>query len=302
MKIRINDPSQEGRLDRFIRRQLPQISQGLIEKFLRDKQICLIQEDEKHLRVKSNYRLTINDLLFISDKVNNNFSSQAPIIEYDRNLEVLAGKLQGRAIYEDEYLLVLNKPANLASQGGSKVKYSIDQIAKFIDPEYRIVHRLDKETTGVLIIAKSAYVAAQISRKFKERTVDKRYIALTLGKPAKPEGRLSNFISKTGLDKQIVTVNANGDLAETDYKLLDYWPRHNIALMELKPITGRTHQIRVQLAAINCPIIGDKKYGKVIEIPEDVLIPSGKKRGEMMLHCKSIGLEDMLGKKYSFSA
>ncbi|MEO1105638.1 MAG: RluA family pseudouridine synthase, partial [Pseudomonadota bacterium] len=170
-------------------------------------------------------------------------------------------------IRETPSALVLNKPPGLATQGGTKTLNHVDGLLDaFVegddDPRPRLVHRLDKDTSGVLLIARTPGSAASYSKRFSGRSARKVYWALVVGVPEVAEGTIDAPLAKqpgTGGEKMHVDEEA-GQPAKTRYRVVDR-AGHRAAWVELEPLTGRTHQLRVHMAAIGHPIVGDGKYG-----------------------------------------
>jgi 23S rRNA pseudouridine955/2504/2580 synthase len=159
-------------------------------------------------------------------------------------------------IYEDDELLVINKPSGLATQGGTGITKHVDELINAVLPGYegslRLVHRLDKDTSGALAIAKGYEAARRLSEMFKERRVKKTYLALAYGSLEKKSGTIDAAIADEDDGKP--------KRATTEYKVLDE-AHGTLSLVELKPTTGRTHQLRAHMAHIGHPIVGDFKYG-----------------------------------------
>ncbi|MEO0591642.1 MAG: RNA pseudouridine synthase, partial [Pseudomonadota bacterium] len=170
-------------------------------------------------------------------------------------------------IRETPSAIVLNKPPGLATQGGSKTNRHVDGLLDaFVDgedtPRPRLVHRLDKDTSGVLLIARTPGSAAAYSKRFSGRSARKVYWALVVGRPEVSEGTIDAPLAKqpgTGGEKMHVD-EENGQAAKTRYRVIDR-ASDKAAWVELEPLTGRTHQLRVHMAAIGHPIVGDGKYG-----------------------------------------
>ncbi|MFM5913741.1 MAG: RluA family pseudouridine synthase, partial [Chakrabartia godavariana] len=169
-------------------------------------------------------------------------------------------------IHMDKSGLVLNKPPGLATQGGTKTTEHVDGLldALWFDADQRpkLVHRLDKDTSGVLLVARSARAAASFSKSFSSRTARKVYWAIVVGVPSIEDGFIELPIAKqpgTGGEKMQVD-EKEGAPARTRYRVIDR-AGNNAAWVELQPFTGRTHQLRVHMAAIGHPIVGDGKYG-----------------------------------------
>ncbi|MEA1987369.1 MAG: RNA pseudouridine synthase [Candidatus Marinimicrobia bacterium] len=171
-------------------------------------------------------------------------------------------------IYEDNHLLVVNKPAGLLVQGDKTGDITLLEIAKqYIKEKYNkpgnvylgLVHRLDRPASGVIVFARTSKSASRLSKQFREKTIDKKYVALVEGKI--PEtGTLKDNILRNGVTSKI---NQNGKPSELRYKLIEY--KNNISKIKIDLITGRHHQIRVQFANHGNPILGDFRYGSKIK-------------------------------------
>jgi 23S rRNA pseudouridine1911/1915/1917 synthase len=175
-------------------------------------------------------------------------------------------------VFENADLLVVNKPAGMVvhpSPGhadGTLVHAALGHAPDIqgIGGEERpgIVHRLDKETSGLIVIAKNEQAHRWLQDQFRERTVEKIYLALVDGAPPTPSGRVEAPIGRNTTHRKLMAVvpPEKGRQAMTEYRTLEQFPRHT--LLEIHPLTGRTHQIRVHLAFLGCPVVGDKVYGK----------------------------------------
>ncbi|RDD34941.1 Ribosomal large subunit pseudouridine synthase C [Wolbachia endosymbiont of Cylisticus convexus] len=242
------------RLDRYIRKIFSDLKQSVIEKSLRKGLIkvdnCKAKSSD---RVNSGQTITIRYL----DYIENTNSDR----KYN---EKLANLLRENILYEDEYILAINKPAGVIVQGGIKVKISISDLLDQIreGEVFKIVHRLDKDTSGVIIFARNASVARYLMEEFKGRRIKKTYLALTSGIPSKDNGTIDYPLAKkyvSGQEKVVIDEDSPQN-ATTHFSIISRL-KHNVAYLKLQPITGRTHQLRAHLAHINCPIFGDGKYG-----------------------------------------
>ncbi|MFN7709456.1 MAG: RluA family pseudouridine synthase [Holosporales bacterium] len=165
-------------------------------------------------------------------------------------------------LYEDQDMVVLNKPAGLAVQGGSKIMHSLDRLVQHWRPQetLRLTHRLDRDTSGVLLLAKHLSSARHLTAAFKAGKIDKTYVAVCVGRPEKDKGSIDKAIKKLPgkLGERMVT-DPEGLSAVTEYHILKHGQNH-LTLLSLHPLTGRTHQLRVHCMALGCPILGDGKY------------------------------------------
>lgn len=183
-------------------------------------------------------------------------------------------------LYEDESILVVNKPANLVVHpAGPHQKDTLVQRlwpklaplwSETVDSSGQdasrpgVVHRLDRGTSGVMVIAKNPDAAKNLSRQFAERSVKKIYWALVRGTPATRKGRIRSVVGRSRREPDRMSVKEQGRWSETEFDVLaryPAWEEKGAALLEVRPLTGRTHQIRVQLAALGHPVIGDRVYG-----------------------------------------
>ncbi len=276
------------RLDRYLKKLYPSLTQGIIERALRFKQIMV-----NSCKVAANLRINVGDQIFIEDSLN----LQPPKISgriFASSAIILSGKLlKDYLIYQDEWLIAINKPAGLATQGGSKINLSIDDALQYLNSQgadFKLVHRLDKDTSGILLIAKNYASSIKLVKAFQEKDIQKTYIAVVLGKLPQFEGEISGMIGKNrgGAYETVQNDEENGKLSITRYKLLKNL--HNgLTLVEFTPLTGRMHQLRFHAKMLACPIIGDRKYGTL----EAIALSK-----EMLLHAKKIILpEKILGKE-----
>ncbi|MDR1139003.1 MAG: RluA family pseudouridine synthase [Rickettsiales bacterium] len=276
------------RLDRYIRRIFPNLKQSVIEKSLRRELIkvdgCKAKSSD---RVNSGQTITIKHLDYIK-----NTNSER---KYN---EELVNLLKDNILYEDEYILAINKPAGVIVQGGVKVKISISDLLDQIreGETFKIVHRLDKDTSGAIIFARNANVARYLMEEFKARRVKKTYLALTSGIPSKNRGIIDYPLAKkyiSGQEKVVIDENSSQN-ATTRFSIIARL-EHNVAYLELQPITGRTHQLRAHLAHINCPILGDGKYGGRKAFIDGIA-------NKIHLHSYSLSLKLPNGKKTTITA
>lgn len=198
--------------------------------------------------------------------------------------------MRGLVLHKDAHAIVINKPPGLATQGGTKQTTSVDALLDALQYEAparpRLVHRLDKDTSGVLLLARTARAAAFFSKAFAGRDARKTYWALTVGVPKIAAGTIDAAIAKqpgTGGEKMHVDPE-NGQKAKTRYRVIDR-AAGRAAWVEFQPLTGRTHQIRVHAAAIGHPLVGDGKYGG-----KDAFLTGGISR-KMHLHSRRLVID-----------
>ncbi|HZT20853.1 MAG TPA: RluA family pseudouridine synthase [Dongiaceae bacterium] len=284
--IAVSPAEAELRLDRWFKRHFPALSHGRLEKLLRTGQVRV---DGK--RAKASLRLAPGQVVRVPPMGGE--ASAAPGVER-RPLarprgedERLIAELRRRVLYRDRDLLVIDKPAGLAVQGGTAVEQHLDRLLDglaFEAPERpRLVHRLDRDTSGVLLLARSAASAVWLAAAFRRRETRKVYWALAVGQPRLPEGRIDLPLSKRGGEEgDRVRPDEEGRRAVTYYRTVEHAGRR-ASWLALMPVTGRTHQLRVHCAAIGTPILGDGKYGGRAAFISG--LASGKR---LHLHARSI--------------
>jgi 23S rRNA pseudouridine955/2504/2580 synthase len=256
------------RLDRWFRRHFPALGHGPLEKLLRTGQVRL-DGRRAHAadRVEAGQTIRIPPQLRALPPEPLKLAAATSASEEDRKF------LQKLVLYEDSSVIVLNKPSGLPTQGGSGVRHHIDgmlaalQGAKRQRP--RLVHRLDRDTSGVLIVARTIPAAATLSEALRRRDAQKIYWALTKGVPKPRSGTIKLALAKEkgfgphGRDERMAAADEDSEGAKhavTRYAVMGQ-AAEEYAWVALKPVTGRTHQIRAHLAHIGTPIIGDFKYG-----------------------------------------
>jgi 23S rRNA pseudouridine955/2504/2580 synthase len=255
------EPDEAGmRVDRFLGARFPQLPFTHLQRIVRKGELRVDGG-----RVKPNDRLEAGQ------------SVRVPPLRLDepsrpQSLPAAAGSdaafLRSLALYEDADVLVINKPFGLAVQGGSGTKRHVDGMLEALrgadGQKPRLVHRLDKDTAGCLVVAKSRFAATVLAKSFRSRAAKKVYWALVAGVPRLRQGRISTYLAKEEVERDArMRVAAHGDEgashALTYYAVVDQ-AAQKLAWLSLKPVTGRTHQLRAHAAHIGHPIVGDPKY------------------------------------------
>ena len=253
-------PDDDGiRLDRWFKRHLPDTSFNIVSRWARTGQLRI---DGK--RVGPGDRLEAGQAIRVPPA---DPTVVARVTRKRRDLtEDEMEFAQSLVIHKDDAALVINKPAGLATQGGTKTETHVDgfldALCYELDNRPKLVHRLDKDTSGVLLLARTARSAGHFAKAFSSRTARKVYWALVVGVPAIEDGFIDLPIGKqpgSGGEKMHVD-EKDGQSARTRYRIVER-AGNTTAWVELQPYTGRTHQLRVHMAAIGHPIVGDGKYG-----------------------------------------
>jgi 23S rRNA pseudouridine955/2504/2580 synthase len=317
MNITIKNHPSPIRLDRYLRTINPLLTQGLLEQYLRKK--LIIVNDAKastSLRISNGDQITISPI--IADKI----QPHIQCIKTSPSIEALANKLLGEyLIYDHPSFLAINKPSGLATQGGSKISLSIDDALSFLRQEnmdLKLVHRLDKDTSGILLIAKGRDVSEKFMHAFKKHKVQKRYMAILSGTPQKATGQIKSYLVKEKdfevssyyeempgrkeaiTDYEVIEVfNMHGTRLYIDPKFFRTKPLEPISdtlhnwipdvfasknsgiiytLVQFKPLTGRMHQLRVHAKLMGCPIVGDVRY-------------NGESASHLMLHASDMVID-----------
>jgi len=254
------------RLDRWLRKRYPTLTQGVVEKLVR---LGKIRIDGK--KVTAGTRISLGQVIEAPDTID----AARPKSTEPKPLSIPSlsaedeASLESMVLWEDDEILVLNKPLGLATQGGSKTFRHLDGLLDAWGHKkgvrYRLVHRLDRDTSGVFVVAKTNDAAAFLGEAFRQGTIKKTYWAIVIGQPKPGQGRINAPLLKGGDGNQEkVAVNKAGKVAITAYRTLKGLQKRGVtqfAWLELAPETGRTHQLRVHAAYIGHPILGDGKYG-----------------------------------------
>lgn len=279
-------PDDDGqRIDRWLKKHFPDLGFGQIQKLLRTGQIRM---DGKRLKPDSRMEAGLEL------RLPPNIDAPAPP-KADGLSEKDAQFIQSLVIYSDGQMVAIDKPSGLSVQGGSKITRHVDGMLDGLMGENgirpRLVHRLDRDTSGVLLLARSAESARKLGDMFAGRGMHKTYYAITCGVPAHSQGRIDAPLAKGtqggDVEKMMVDTVA-GKPSVTDYQVVA--PGDGYALVAFMPQTGRMHQIRVHAAHIGCALLGDVKYG-------------GERAARLFLHAGGLEFEHpKTGKRLEITA
>lgn len=252
------------RLDRWFRMHFPEVGQGYLQKLLRSGQVRVdSKRAQANDRLEAGAQIRVPAIVRTPKTAVPSLKAPPGVSKGDRDF------IERMILYEDDHVLVLNKPFGIAVQGGTGTKRHIDGILAGMEDRFgdrpRLVHRLDRDTTGVLLVAKTRDAAAKLGRTFQTRSAAKTYWALVCGVPHPLQGKIEAALVKaSGPDGDRVRKSRPGEQdiamhATTHYSVIDR-VAHKAAWVSLKPVTGRQHQLRAHMALIGHPIAGDNKY------------------------------------------
>ena len=289
------DEDDDGiRLDRWFKRHLPEVSFNTVSRWARTGQLRLAGK-----RAAPGDRVEAGQEIRVPPQESAPAHSR-PQPKRDPLTPDEEQYVRGMVIYEDPGALVLNKPPGLATQGGTKTTQHLDRLLDGIGNERgrpKLVHRLDKDTSGALLVARTARAAGHFAKAFSGRTARKVYWAIVVGVPDAGEGQIEAPLAKqpgTGGEKMHVD-HESGLPAKTRWRVIDR-AGNRAAWVELQPLTGRTHQLRAHMASIGHPIVGDAKYGGA-----EAFLTGGISR-KLHLHARRIRIDAPDGGKIDVTA
>ena len=242
------------RIDNFLLKTLKGVPKSMIYRLLRKGEIRVNKK-----RTKPDYKLVDQDIIRVAPI---RISEQpAPV---STKLNIVAN-LESQILYEDEILLILNKPSGMAVHGGSGVNFGVIEALRALRPQAKmleLVHRLDRDTSGCLVVAKKRSALRHLHEQLRSKKVQKFYHALVKGRWSPKLTRVNEALKKNDLksgERVVIVDNINGKESETRFKVIQHY--HNATLVRAFPVTGRTHQIRVHCQIKGHPIACDPKYG-----------------------------------------
>ncbi|MBY7730988.1 23S rRNA pseudouridine(955/2504/2580) synthase RluC [Vibrio splendidus] len=250
--VDIDEDMAGQRIDNFLRNQLKNIPKSMIYRIVRKGEVRVNKK-----RIKAEYKLKAGDLVRIPPvTIEEKIEDSVPSTKLNK-----VSELEQCIIYEDDHMLILNKPSGTAVHGGSGLKFGAIEALRALRPDARfleLVHRIDRDTSGILLIAKKRSALRHLQAQFREKTVQKYYFALVMGE-WKNSCKVVNAPLLKNEVNSIVRVNPNGKASETRFRVLEKF--QDATLVQASPITGRTHQIRVHAQYTGHPIAWDDRYG-----------------------------------------
>ncbi len=273
VNLQVDADEDDTRLDRWLKRKFHGLSQIQIEKALRKGEIRVDGARAKsNTRVKAGQTVRVPPIQAMPDKKDDDEHRPAKVKSSDADM------MRSLVIFETDEIIALNKPAGLAVQGGTGTSRHIDAMSRALVEDTaekpRLVHRLDRDTTGVLVLAKTVGAANRLGKLFRSRELDKIYWAVVLGVPHPATGEIRGWMVKStgpGDEKEKMRQADQGEKdavhASTHYSVVQNAAR-KAAWVALKPETGRTHQLRFHMAEIGTAILGDRKYTCDRELPQ----------------------------------
>ena len=287
-RVRIDADRAGQRIDNFLRNELPGVPKGRIYRLLRRGEVRVNSG-----RVRAEYKLKEGDEVRVPPARIRESGPPPP--------ERLAAQMLDRVIYEDKRLLVVDKPAGVAVHGGSGVSHGVIELLRTARPDLKdlsLVHRLDRETSGCLVVAKRRSALRDLHARFREGQVEKNYLALVVGDWQFGDQLIDAplYVQHRRRGERHVVVSGKGKPAQTRVSLSRTYGVYS--LLQCAPVTGRTHQIRVHLEHAGHPILGDERYGDPVANRQAGAL--GLRR--LFLHAQSIAFADDSGNDLHFTA
>jgi 23S rRNA pseudouridine955/2504/2580 synthase len=285
--IPVDEDETDTRLDRWFRRRYPDVKNGQLQKLLRTGQVRVDgKRADSATRLMAGQTVRVPPLGEAAPKY---LKPHKPVSDRD------TADLKSWVLYQDDWVIAINKPFGLAVQGGTGTTRHLDRMLEVLtgDKERpRLVHRLDRDTSGVLILARTALAARKLSETFRSKAARKYYWAVTVGVPAEKRGRIDAPLAKQEgpRGERVELDDDEGRNATSLFSVIDN-AADKAAWVALWPLTGRTHQLRVHMLAIGAPILGDGKYGG----PDAVIASDGVGQG-LHLHARRLMLPHPSGK------
>ena len=284
----VDDDDDGIRLDRWFKRHMPDVSFNVVSRWARTGQLRLAgQRAVPGDRIEAGQEIRVPPLEVQPARSARPQPRREPLSEDEAQF------VRDMVIYQDQDAFVFNKPPGLATQGGTKTHNHLDRLLDGLADDRgrpKLVHRLDKDTSGALLVARSARAAGHFAKAFSGRTARKVYWALVVGVPDRDEGLIDLALAKqpgTGGEKMHVS-EEHGLPAKTKWRTVEH-AGNRTAWVELQPLTGRTHQLRAHMAAIGHPIVGDAKYGGA-----EAFLTGGISR-KLHLHARRIRIDSPEG-------
>ena len=252
----IDEKNKEKRLDLFIQEQFSDFSRSHIQNLIKNSKVLILRNKKYLNNLKNGEKLKINDLI---------------IVEFTEpeEIDLTPEFMNLNIVYEDDDLVVINKPQGLvvhpseSTKSGTLVNGLLAQVKNLsgINGKIRpgIVHRIDKNTAGLLVVAKNDNAHVKLSKQLEDKTCTRTYLAIIDGRFKEPSGEITTKIDRSTKDRKKMAVCDTGRIAITEYETLEFFKNYSLVKFNLK--TGRTHQIRVHAKYLNHPIIGDDVYG-----------------------------------------
>lgn len=287
-KVSIDTELAGQRIDNFLRRELPGVPKGRLYRLLRRGEVRV-----NGGRIRAEYKLQEGDEVRLPP-VRIRPGSDAPSAG-------LAARVADRVLFEDKYLLVIDKPTGIAVHGGSGISHGVIELLRHARPELRdlsLVHRLDRETSGCLVLAKRRSALRTLHALFRDGVVEKNYLALAIGDWQFGEQLIDEPLlvqNRSGGERHVI-VHKEGKSAQTRIRLSRTFGQYS--LLQCSPLTGRTHQIRVHAQHAGFPLAGDERYGDAEENKKAKLL--GLPR--LFLHAQSIAFPDSSGNEQHFTS